>query len=58
MPESVNMQALYDAEEAELQRAIEESKAMMDLMNIVQEEAPKEQPKPVEVHKPEPEINP
>lgn len=34
VPESVNMQAMYDAEEAELQRAIEESKAMMELMNI------------------------
>lgn len=29
------MQAMYDAEEAELLRAIEESKAMMELMNVV-----------------------
>ena len=38
VPETVNMQALYDAEEAELQRAIEESKAMMELMQIAQDD--------------------
>ena len=30
VPESVQQQADYDAEEAELQRAIEESKALME----------------------------
>ena len=30
VPESVQQQANYDAEEAELQRAIEESKALME----------------------------
>lgn len=45
VPESVNMQALMDAEEAELQRAIEESKAMMELMQIATEpEKPKAEP--------------
>lgn len=42
MPESVDMQAMYDAEEAELQRAIEESKAMMEIMNAAEPETPKE----------------
>ena len=42
IPESVNVQADYDAEEAELQRAIEESKLMMQMM----EAAHKEQAKP------------
>ena len=63
IPESVNVQADYDAEEAELQRAIEESKLMMQMMEAAneQKETPKkeevkveEKPKPVEVKKEEP----
>jgi hypothetical protein len=33
VPESVSYQANYDAEEAELQRAIAESKALMEAMD-------------------------
>ena len=49
VPESVDMQAMYDAEEAELQRAIEESKAMMEIMEAAEKETPKE---------PEPKLEP
>jgi hypothetical protein len=51
------MQAMYDAEEAELQKAIEESKAMMELMQIADDQKPtpkKEEPKPVVIKKEEP----
>lgn len=57
VPNSVNMQAMYDAEEAELQKAIEESKAMMELMQIADDQKPtpkKEEPKPVVIKKEEP----
>jgi len=53
VPASVNYQALYEAEEAELQRAIEESKAMMELMQIA-EQAEKEKPKAVVKEEPKP----
>ena len=39
IPSSVNIQADYDAEEAELQRAIEESRLMMEMLEAANKEA-------------------
>ena len=45
VPEAVNIQAQFDAEEAELMAAIEESKALMEAVQIADEAETKMQQK-------------